>query len=240
MKATSIALLLAVALVPAVGAQTANDVNQAVSSSLTLSGPFFAPQVNGEGPNCPPAGVVEAAFTGTTTQDGRIFRDAIPSVCPSKVYPGNFGVGTQFNYETFTYSNTSAAPACVTVNFDPDTVGATPCSTNAHASAYIGSYDPANQAANFVGDVGSSLAQPFSFEVPANSNMVLVVTNTSSAAICTFGFEILNLPCETGGPGGGAFETTFDVAVPTVGEYGLIALAALMAAAALVFLNRRG
>jgi hypothetical protein len=238
MKATSIALLLAVALVPAAGAQTANDVNQAVTSSHFLSGPYFAPGVTGT-PSCPPAGVVEAAFTGTTTQDGRIFRDAIPSTCPTKAYPGIFGTGTIFNYETFTYSNTSAAPACVTVNFDPDTVGATPCTTNAHASAYIGSYDPANQGANFVGDVGSSLAQPFSFEVPANSNMVLVVTNTSAAAICTFGFEILNLPCETGGPGGGAFETTFDVAVPTVGEYGLIALAALMAISALVFLNRR-
>lgn len=238
MKATVIALLLAVALVPAVGAQTANDVNQAVTGGHHLSGPFFAPEVTGEGPSCPPAGVVSATFTGATSQDGRIFRDAIPSVCPTKAYPGIFGTGTQFNFETFTYSNTSAAAACVTVNFDPDTVGATPCSTNAHMSAYIGSYDPANQAANFVGDVGSSLAQPFSFEVPANSDMVLVVTNTSAAAICTFGYEVLNLPCEEG-PAPGDFETTFDVAVPTVGQYGLIALAALMAIAALVFLGRR-
>lgn len=237
MKATSIALLLAVALVPAVGAQTANDVNQAVSSSHTLSGPFFAPEVTGA-PSCPPAGVVSATFTGATTQDGRIFRDAIPSVCPTKAYPGIFGNGTTFNYETFTYQNTSAAAACVTVNFDPDTVGASPCATNAHMSAYIGSYNPANQAANFVGDVGSSLAQPFSFEVPASSSMVLVVTNTSAAAVCTFGFEVLNLPCEEG-PAPGGFETTFDVAVPTVGEYGLIALAALMAVSALFFLNRR-
>ena len=44
-------------------------------------------------------------------------------------------------------------------------------------------------------DVGSSLAQPFSFDVPAATDMVLVVSNTSSQAICTFGFEILNLPC---------------------------------------------
>lgn len=238
MKATVVALLLAVALAP-VAMAAPNDVNQAVTASHTLSGPFFPPAtVTGTGPSCPPAGVVSTAFTGATTQDGRIFRDAIPSVCPSKVYPGNFGVGTTFNYEAFVYSNTDAAPACVTVNFDPDTVGASPCSTNAHASAYQDSYDPANQAANFLGDVGSSLAQPFSFTVAANSNFVLVVTNTSAAAVCTFGYEVLNLPCTTG-PTPGGLETTFDVAVPTVGQYGLIALAALMAVAALVFLNRR-
>jgi uncharacterized repeat protein (TIGR01451 family) len=172
----------------------ANDVGVAVQPGAPMGPgtPFV------EGAACPPAGQIDAAFTGATTQDGRIFRDAIPSVCPSKVYPGQFGVGTTFNYEAFTYSNTSGAPACVTVNFNPDTSGATPCATNAHASAYLNSYDPTNQALNYVGDVGSSLTQPFSFEVPATTDMVLVVTNTASAAICTFGFEILNLPCTLG------------------------------------------
>lgn len=239
MKATVAALLLATALAP-VAFAAPNDVNRPATSSHSLSGPFFPPPtIQGEGPTCPPAGVVSTGFTGATTQDGRLFRDGVAGTCPSKPYPGNFGVGTTFNYEAFTYSNTDAAPACVTVNFDPDTVGASPCSTNAHASAYQDSYNPASQATNFINDVGSSVAQPFSFEVAANSDFVLVVTNTSAAAICTFGYEIVNLPCTTGG-GGGAFETTFDVAVPTVGQYGLIALAALMAVAALVFLNRRG
>lgn len=146
---------------------------------------------------CPPGGQVDAAFTGTNTQSGRIFRDALPSTCPSKVYPGIFNAATTNNYESYTYTNTSAATACVTVNFNPDTAGAAPCSTNAHASAYLGSYDPANQAANFVGDVGSSTTQPFSFDVPAGADLVLVVTNTSSQAVCSFGFEVVNLPCAT-------------------------------------------
>lgn len=236
MRASVLALLLVVALVPSVGAQTPNDVNQSAVGGPGLVGPFTTAPVNGV-PSCP-EGPVSTAFTGATTQLGRIFRDAVASSCPSKVYPGLFNAATTYNYETFTYSNTDAAAACVTVNFDPDTVGATPCTTNAHASAYIGSYDPNNQATNFVGDVGSSLAQPFSFEVPAGQDMVLVVTNTSAQATCTFGFEVINLPCTPGG-GGGQFETTFDVAVPTVGQYGLILLAALMAVAALVFLNRR-
>jgi hypothetical protein len=177
-----------------VSAQTANDNGASVNATQSLAGPF----VPYGGAICP-TGPVVAEFTGANTQSGRIFRDGIASVCPVKAYPGIFGEPTIFNFEEFTYSNTSAAAACVTVNFDPDTVGAAPCATNAHMSAYINSYDPLNQAANFVGDVGSSLAQPFSFEVPANSNLVLVATNTSSQAICSFGFEVVNLPCQEGG-----------------------------------------
>lgn len=147
-----------------------------------------------------PAGPVTSAFTGTTVQLGRIFRDAVPSVCPTKPYPGIFGDTASFNYQTFTYNNTSAAASCVTVNFNPDTAGATPCGTNAHMSAYQGSYNPANQAANFLGDVGSSTTQPFSFQIAGNSALVLAVTNTSAQAACTFGFEVVNLPCQAGVP----------------------------------------
>lgn len=236
MRAIVLALLVAVTLVPSVGAQTPNDVNQPVTNSTPLAGPFGPAPIAGT-VTCPD-GPVAAAFTGATTQLGRIFRDGVAGTCPTKVYPGIFNAATTYNYETFTYSNTDAAPACVTVNFDPDTVGGTPCATNAHMSAYIGSYDPANQGTNFLNDVGSSVAQPFSFEIAGSSDLVLVVTNTSGAAICDFGFEVVNLPCTPGGPGGGG-ATTFDVAVPTVNQYGLIALAALMAIAALVYLNRR-
>jgi hypothetical protein len=171
-------------------AQSANDVSQAV----TAPGPVLVGGQAATRAACP-VGVTTTSFTGANTQSGRIFRDATASTCPNKAYPGIFNPGTSYNYEAFTYSNTSTAAACVTVNFDPDTAGTTPCGTNAHASAYIGTYDPNNQSANFVGDVGSSIAQPFSFEVPAVTDLVLVVTNTSSAAICDFSFEIVDLPC---------------------------------------------
>ncbi len=186
-----------------------------------------------------PDGPVLASFTGASTQDGRIFRDAIPSACPNKVYPGIFGQGTTFNYETFTYANTDAAAACVTVNFNPDTAGAAPCATNAHASAYIDSYDPANQAVNFVGDVGSSLAQPFSFEVPGGQNMVLVVTNTSSAAVCDFAFEVVALPCDAGGGGGGDVLPVVSQ-VPASTYYGLALLALLLGVVGFFTMRPRG
>lgn len=170
-----------------------NDVGTNATSRLSL------PAGNNAvlGSVCPPVGTVTSAFSGTNSQTGRIFRDAMPSTCAVvKPYPGIFNEATSFFYETFTYSNTSAAPACVTVNFDPESaVNPTPCATNAHASAYLGSYNPANQALNFVGDVGSSIAQPFLFQVPASTNLVLVVTNTSSAAVCNFSFQVVDLPC---------------------------------------------
>ncbi|WP_395789290.1 DUF11 domain-containing protein [Aquimonas sp.] len=189
-RLTSVALLL---LASAAHAQLPpNDVGTPAAARLAL------PAVNGSvlGGVCPPAGTVTSAFSGTNSQNGRIFRDAMPSTCAGKPYPGIFNATTAYFYETFTYPNTSAAPACVTVNFDPDSAAnPTPCATNAHASAYIGSYNPANQAANFIGDVGSSVAQPFLFQVPASTNLVLVVSNTSSAAACNFSFQVVNLPC---------------------------------------------
>lgn len=169
-----------------------------------------------------PAGPVASGFTGTTSQLGRIFRDAVPSVCPTKPYPGIFNNTTAYNYQTYTYSNTSGAAACVTVSFNPDTSGATPCGTNAHMSAYQGSYDPANQATNFLGDVGSSTTQSFAFQVAGNSALVLAVTNTSAQAVCTFGFEVSNLPCQAGVP-------AVFLPVPSQDYRGLMLLGSLLA-----------
>lgn len=192
MKLTLIAASLILALSSAqTFAQSANDVGLPAHGS----GPSLGLSPEGTpGGLCPPATGLTTSFSGSNTQLGRIFRDEIASTCPSKAYPGIFNAATTYNFEAFTYRNTSGAAACVTVNFDPD-AGATPCGVNAHASAYIGSYNPADQATNFVGDVGSSVAQPFSFEVPASSDLVIAVTNTQSAAACTFAFQVVELPC---------------------------------------------
>ncbi len=132
---------------------------------------------------------------GGPLQLGRIFRDASPSTCPSKVYPGIFNAATSYGYTVHSYSIQGGAATCLTVNFDPNS-GGTPCGTNGHMSAYIGSYDPANQSANYVGDVGSSLTQPFDFTVPAGATFKLVVTNTSAAATCNYQFSFTTTVCQ--------------------------------------------
>jgi hypothetical protein len=197
MKNSLISAAVLLLISGAVSAQSANDAGVAVTGGgRSLIGPVVPA---GPGLTCAPVGPVVSAFTGGTTQSGRIFRDGIANTCANKPYPGIFNAGTTYNYETFTYGNTGTAPSCVTINFDPD-AGAAPCGTNAHASAYSTSYDPGNQGTNFLGDVGSSVAQPFSFTIPAGESLVLAVTNTSAADTCSFAFEVVDLPCVVAPP----------------------------------------
>ncbi len=133
-------------------------------------------------------------FVRSGSQLGRIFRDAIPSACPSKVYPGIFNAGTTYNYTAIRFYNSDIGPTCITVNFDPNS-GAAPCTTNGHAMIYQGAggvsttpYDPANQGTNYLGDVGSSATQPFSATVEPGWFEV-VFTNTSAAANCSIQFS---------------------------------------------------
>jgi hypothetical protein len=152
-----------------------------------------------EGPVCSVLATsanVSATINGAgPLQLGRLFRDGTPSACPSKVYPGLLNAATSYGYNVHSYTIEGGASTCLTVNFDPNS-GGTPCGTNAHMSAYIGGYDPANQAANYVGDVGSSVTQPFAFTVPAGATFKLVVTNTASAATCTYQFSFNTSVCQ--------------------------------------------
>lgn len=192
-------LLLALMLpVAAMAAGPANDAGVAATSG-TYS----------------PAAFSVSTVMGPTTQLGRIFRDGVPSVCvPQKAYPGNFNAATTMNYSAFTLYN-NGPTQCVTVNFDPDTV-ANACTTNAHISAYLDSYNPANQAANYLGDVGSSTVGSFSFQAPTGARIILVVTNTASAqAGCGFAFSTNQLDAEIAAPPG---------PIPTLGNWSLVLL----------------
>ncbi len=121
--------------------------------------------------------------------------------------------------------------ACVTVNFDPNS-GGNPCGINAHLRAHLGSYDPTDQGLNYVGDVGSSITQPFSFEVPAQTDLVIVAhTNGAGGpanATCDFAFEVTMLPCDPA-----------LLIVPTLGEWAIICLAMLMMIFGVVAVNQK-
>jgi uncharacterized repeat protein (TIGR01451 family) len=72
----------------------------------------------------------------------------------------------------------------------------------------------------------------------------LVITSTISGVPSGTNFfiddvSIAAATCGGGGGGPGAFETTFDVAVPTLSEIGLAAMALLMAASAFLVLRKR-
>lgn len=146
------------------------------------------------GQACPGDGqVINGSLNSVTGpfQDGRLFRDAVPSVCPAKTFPGVFGAGSTMNYSTHTFLAASAT-SCVTVNFNTGT-----CDTNIFAGAYLNSYNPLDISQNYIGDIGSSLTQSFSFEVPAGNSLVLVATSTNFPVTCDYSFSVDNYACNS-------------------------------------------
>lgn len=136
-------------------------------------------------------------------QSGRLFRDGTAATCPSKAYPGNFNVGSNFNYHAIQFSNVSANPVCITVNVFVDG-GVSPCGTNAHAMVYQSGngldetpYDPSDLGINFIGDIGSSISQPFSVTVNPGY-FEIVFSNTSSQSNCDVAFNITTAPGDSG------------------------------------------
>lgn len=136
-------------------------------------------------------------------QLGRIWRDGVPSVCPTKAYPGIFNAGTSYGYHAIQFSNVSANPVCITVTAFVDG-GTSPCAANAHGIVYQSAdglnqtpYDPANQGANFLGDIGSSVSQPFNVTVNPGY-FEIVFTNTFSVSQCEVAFNITVDPGDAG------------------------------------------
>jgi hypothetical protein len=176
-------------------------------------------------PANPSGPLLPGAFAGTfsfTAADPlaptRLFRDGVPSDCVApKAFPGTFGGPNR--YRTFAFTN-GGPETCVTVNLDVGT-----CGTDVHLIAYSGPFDPNDFSAGYLGDVGSSVTQPFSFVVPVNSPVTIVAIQNQGLEIdCDFSFSSsqLLLPGE----------------VPTMnGPMLLVLLAAVLGAG--VFLSRR-
>ena len=129
------------------------------------------------------------------TETDRLFRDAIPSVCGTpKVYPSPAFAGT-YHYRTYTIQNTLATTNCVTVNLtnpDPGQV---------HLVAYLGTFNPANIATNYIGDSGSSSLNgslaTMSITMPASSTMVIVANETTAntAFASNYTIDVLSTNC---------------------------------------------
>jgi hypothetical protein len=175
-------------------AQTPNDVGTNPRPEPLVPGnPEGGPIPGCE--TCPPTGQQFFTFDPANTQLGRIFRDGIATTCANKPYPGNFNPATTYLWGAETYHNFGPA-ACITINWITD-VGGANCGVEAHGHVYSPTYDPTNQGANFLGDVGSSVTQPFMVTVPADTDFVVVGTNTGAVNTCTYGYEVIDVPCQT-------------------------------------------
>ncbi len=122
-------------------------------------------------------------FAPTGTQSGRISRDGVPSDWSGpKVFPGVLNPATRYSYELFTLN---VGPySFIQINFDDP-------SAAFFVSAYLGSFNPASLAGNYLGDPG--LSQPFG--------------NPSFFQIVVAPFTTLALPVNETASGGGTGRT---------------------------------
>ena len=121
-----------------------------------------------------------------------------------------FGDGLPRHYDSYTFTNTTGATQCVTIDTNTACTG-----TNfIFTGAYLGSFDPANICNNWIGDAGSSPNpdQPFQVNVDDGQTFVVVVSEVTPDAGCP-GYTLTISPdtiC-----GGGGTPTPTPTATPT-------------------------
>ena len=126
--------------------------------------------------------------TPTTT---RAQVDGTVSGCAGEACPGS--TSGAFNYLTYTYRNSTAAPVCYTVSFSSTCTG----SSDFFSAAYSPSFSPANVCTNFLGDLGngSSTTTSYQFTVPSGVNFEIVVWNRIGNTFCSSPFQLTLTPC---------------------------------------------
>jgi len=142
------------------------------------------------------ATIGSASYTWTgdeSTQTQRLFRDGVASTIASpKSFPGVTGNGA-FGYQTFSFLNNGPATP-----FTVDVTSISPAFST-HFAAYLNSYDPTNQALNYLGDIGRSVPQAFSFLVPENQQFLVVaqtVDSLSNSIGNNFSFTVSTLAAD--------------------------------------------
>lgn len=129
--------------------------------------------------------------TSDPTQTGRLFRDGVASTCAvPKANPGT--VSGSFHYDEYEFFNGSGSSQCVTVSYKA-TSG--PCSV--FVPAYHGSFNPADPAANYLADGGSSSVLPelgntvtYSFNVASGGHFVIVAHEVLRTTCPGYQFDV--------------------------------------------------
>lgn len=109
------------------------------------------------------------------TQTGRLNRTGSSSTCAvSKTNPGVFEAIGSRPYDSFTYSNSSTSPICITANL-------TAVSGTTLLLCYLDRYIPASPEVNYLADAGYN-GSPISFSqtIPAGATYVIVVHSLDS------------------------------------------------------------
>src|SRR5262249_18380418 len=130
-------------------------------------------------------GSITDTLAGAPTQNTHLNRTGVASACGTiKPCPGESSQSL-VHFKAYTFLNPNTTNVCVTIN-----VSTTACGRALHSSAYAGSYDPTNLCLNYLGDPGnSSTSMTYSVQVPALTNLIIVVNETAPNA-CTESYVI--------------------------------------------------
>ncbi len=159
-------------------------------------------------PSCQtPALVFSGSITsGDPTQTGRLNRLSPLGSCAGKTCPGTLDSLAR-HYDLYSFTNTSSADRCVTI------VTTTSCSGSnfIFPVAYLGTFNPSNLCANYLGDSASSPnpSNEFYVDVPAGQMVSLVVHEVSAGAGCSsYSVSVYGLLDSTDGGGGNDLSVT--------------------------------
>ncbi|GMU42490.1 MAG: IPTL-CTERM sorting domain-containing protein [Xanthomonadales bacterium] len=188
-------------------------------------------------PRAPDAVLLEFDLgASNATQAGRMNRDGNPSSCAApKAYPGTFATLNYRRVTSLPLYNNSTLAQCATIVVTP----APDCDINVFASAYLGSFDPASIAANYLGDSGLSFGLPvsdplvFAVNVPAGGRIVVNLNDSNSPDLggsCRLTVASNELD----------FAPLNPVAAPALNARALGLLALLLAALGVLTVRRRG
>jgi PKD repeat protein len=178
---------------------------------------------------CPTIQVNGGLSGASTTQTDWLWPSGTNSTCslPKSCSGEEAAVGT-VAYNAYSFTNTSSSAVCVSVTVS------TTCGTNYYSSifsaAYLGSYNPANLCANYLGDMGGiqgSFTGPgafvYSFTVPAHTNFTVVVDGTYPGYYCSgYTLTVAGLLCPLDGGGACAGVSANFNGTPTSGTAPLL------------------
>jgi hypothetical protein len=130
-------------------------------------------------PNGSPVTVNGSLTPSDPQQTGRIVRDGDPSSCMGKT--NTLQNSTLVRYDSQTFANPTGQNACVTVD-----VNFNGCNFNTTGIAAYSTFNPANPAANVVGDLGFSTFETgsFSFSVATGASFTIVVHEIDAGTGC--------------------------------------------------------
>ena len=154
--------------------------------------------------------------TDLKTTNGRLGRADPPSSCAApKGFPGILGAGAR-SYDVIPFVN-GPGVSCITVT----PTSATGAPSLILAAAYLGAFDPTNQATNYLADQGASL-QPFSFTVPAGATFTVIIEEANAGTAntpYTITVSGISGPATQGsGPCAAAITTQVSSAAVTLGQ----------------------